>query len=90
MPKEEKGTKRKAAWHADLPAGANDGDAWSLVVMPNFIDLNLCGEIPWVDEHTIESTLKLVCKHVYGDRVEIDARRGSAAHELVCNLPSSS
>lgn len=81
--KEEKGAKRKAARYADLPAGANDGDAWRLIVIPNFINFNLGSEIPWADERTIESTLNLVCKHAYGDRVKIDVRRGSVAHELV-------
>ena len=75
--------KRKAARCRDLPTGANDGDAWRAIVIPNFINLNLCGDIPWVDEHTIESTLRIVCKHTYGDRVNIDVRRGSVAHELV-------
>jgi hypothetical protein len=83
MLKEEKGVKRKAARILDLPAGANDSDAWRSVVIPNFINLNLCGETPWVDELTIEATLKLVCKHTYGNRVNIDVKQGSAAHELV-------
>jgi hypothetical protein len=88
--KEEKDVKRKAARHSNLPAGANDGDAWRLVVIPNFINLNLCGDIPWVDERTIETTLNLVCKHAYGDRVKIDVQRGSVAHELASKLPFSS
>ena len=80
---------RKRATIQNLPVGANDDNAWTRLVIPNFIRLIMSGEQPWfIGDDTIVSDLQDVCNHVYGRRVRFEIKKGTVPFDLVSFVPS--
>ena len=81
------GTKppsRKRATIQNLPKGANEDAAWTRLVIPNFINLILAGEQPWVIvDDVIIAELQRVWDHVYGMKVKFTIEKGTVPFELV-------
>ena len=74
----------KRATIQTLPVGANDDNAWTRLVVPNFIRLIMSGEQPWfIGDDTIVSDLQDVWNHVYGKRVQFEVKRGTVPFDLV-------
>ena len=75
---------RKHATVNDLPTSANKNAAWAQLVIPNFMNLILAGEHPWIiADDVIISTLQNVWDHVYGSSLEFMVERFSVPFELV-------
>jgi hypothetical protein len=75
---------RKRATMQDLPPGSNHENAWTRLLVPNFIRLIMAGEHPWViDDSVIISDLQAVWNHVYGRRVPFEIKRGTVPFDLV-------
>jgi hypothetical protein len=75
---------RKRATIQDLPVGANDDNAWTHLVIPNFIRLIMSGEQPWfIGDDTIVSDLQDVWNHVYGRRVRFEVKRSTVPFNLI-------
>ncbi len=75
---------RKRATLQDLPKGANEDAAWSRLVIPNFINLVLAGEQPWmITDDFIVAELQSVWDHVYGMKVEFTIEKGTVPFDLV-------
>ena len=54
------------------------------MVIPNFLNLILAGEQPWlIADNTIISELQRVWNHVYGNRVSFTIEKKSVPFELV-------
>ena len=74
--------KRKTARIEDLPADARA--IWQSTVIPNLLLLLLSEEQPWeVSDDNLKAALAKVCNRAYGDRVEMDFKKGKTAFELV-------
>ena len=87
---------RQRATIQNLPVGANDDNAWTRVVIPNFIRLIMSGEQPWlIADDTIVSDLQNIWNYVYGRRVRFEVKKGTVPFDLVsfflfqysCGLP---
>jgi hypothetical protein len=75
---------RKRATVQDLPNGANEDAVWTRLVVPNFVNLVLAGEQPWmVTDDFIVAELQRVWDHVYGMRVEFTIEKGTVPFDLV-------
>ena len=75
---------RKRATVQDLPKDANENAAWTRVVVPNFINLILAGERPWIiADDIIIAELQRVWDHAYGMKVEFTIEKGTVPFELV-------
>ena len=75
---------RKHATVNDLPTSTNKNAAWVQLVIPNFMNLILAGEHPWIiPDDVIISTLQNVRDHVYGSSLEFTIGRFSVPFELV-------
>jgi hypothetical protein len=78
---------RKQASVQDLPKGANENTAWTRLVVPNFINVILTGEQPWViTDDVVIAELQSVWDHVYGMKVEFTIEKGTAPFELVSHI----
>lgn len=75
---------RRPATVQDLPKGANEDAAWSRLVVPNFINLILAGNQPWIiTDDLIIAELQCIWDHVYGRRVEFAIEKGTVPYKLV-------
>ena len=73
-----------------LPMGANDEDAWATSVIPNFINIVLAGNHPWIiTDDTIIAALQQVWDYTYGSNLEFEIKRGTVPFNLVCPVKSS-
>ena len=78
---------RKHATVNDLPTGANKNAAWVQLVIPNFMNLILAGEHPWIiADNVIISTLQNVWDHVYSSNLEFTIEQFSVPFELVSHI----
>jgi hypothetical protein len=78
---------RKRATIQSLPDGANDDNAWTRLVVPNFIHLIMAGEQPWfISDDDIISDLQEIWNHVYGRRVQFEVKKGTVPFDLVSFL----
>ena len=79
-------SRRRASFH-DLPKGANQDAAWTQLVIPNFINLILAGEQPWIiTDDVIVAELQNIWDHVYGMRLEFMIEKGTVPFELVSHI----
>lgn len=69
-----------------LPKGANLNDAWAQVVVPNFINLALSGNNPWISGEDITPLLQDIWDRTYGDRLPFTIERGTTPFELVSEI----
>ncbi len=75
---------RKRATVQDLAMGANEDSAWTRLVVPNFINIILADEQPWViTDGVVIAKLQLIWDHVYGMKVQFTIEKGTAPFELV-------
>jgi hypothetical protein len=75
---------RQRASVQNLPKGANQDAAWTRLVIPNFINLILAGEQPWIiTDDVIVAELQRVWDHVYGMKIEFTIEKGTVPFELV-------
>lgn len=59
-------------------------DAWARVVIPNFINLVLSGDKPWIScEKDILPLLQDVWDHTYGCKLIFKIHKGTVPFELV-------
>ena len=78
---------RKHATVNDLPTGANKNAAWAQLVIPNFMDLILAGEHPWIiADDVIISTLQNVWDHIYSSNLEFTIEWFNVPFELVSHI----
>jgi hypothetical protein len=76
---------RRQATVQDLPKGANEDAAWSRLVVPNFINLILAGNQPWIiTDDLIIAELQRIWDRVYGSKVEFAIEKGTVPFKLVC------
>jgi hypothetical protein len=74
----------KRSTFEDLPKGTNVDAAWTRLIIPNFINLILAGDQPWIiTDDTVISELQRVWDHVYGRKVEFTIEKGTVPFELV-------
>lgn len=58
--------------------------AWAQVVIPNFVNIILAGDQPWViSDDAVITQLQSIWDHIYGMKVEFTIKKGTAPFDLV-------
>ena len=80
-----RGVTRKQRPAVDrLPLGATSDDAWSRVVIPNFINLVVSGDNPWMsNEADIAPLLQKVWDCTYGSKIPFMIQKGTVPFDLI-------
>jgi hypothetical protein len=67
--------------------GANKDNAWTRLVIPNFIRLLLTGDQPWlISDDVFISDLQKVWNFVYGKSVPFMITKGTVPFNIVSNF----